>query len=258
MTGIFNKLFTRVNEPKTSVDLVEIGRNPIPGHIAIIMDGNGRWAQKRGLPRTAGHRAGMEALKKIVEACMEIGVQYLTVYAFSTENWKRPRDEVDALMGLLIEYIDKELTRLNKNGIRVRAIGGLEDLPKDAVKSIKKAEKETGANEKLNLQIALNYGGRKEMVDAVKSIADQVLAGSIPVDSINEEVISRHLYTKGIPDPDLMIRPSGELRLSNFLIWQSAYTEFVVTNVLWPDFTREELIKAIYHYQSRQRRFGGL
>lgn len=241
------------------VDLLQqIKSNPVPVHIGIIMDGNGRWAKKRGLPRTAGHRAGMASLKKAVKACTEAGVKYLTVYAFSTENWKRPQDEVNALMSLLVEYINKELIELGSNGVRVKAIGKLSDLPQLARKQVEKAEQETRTNSKLFLQIALNYGGRREITEATKEICRQVAEGKIGLENVDEELISSCLYTTGMPDPDLIIRPSGELRISNFLIWQSAYAEFVVTDILWPDFTPEDLYRSIAEYQQRHRRFGGI
>lgn len=256
------KFLPKIFRPKKSKEpedlLAQIKRLPIPVHIGIIMDGNGRWANKRGLPRTAGHRAGMESLKSTVKACIQAGVKYLTVYAFSTENWKRPKDEVDALMGLLVEYINKELNELNSNGVRVKAIGDLAKLPESAKRQVAQAEAVTAANSKLNLQIALNYGGRREITEAVREIAAQAAAGRLNPADINEELINNYLYTAGLPDPDLIIRPSGELRISNFLIWQSAYAEFVVTDILWPDFTPAHLYEAIAEYQQRHRRFGGL
>lgn len=238
--------------------LDEILAQPVPAHIGIIMDGNGRWAQKRGLPRTAGHRAGMESLKNTVKACIKAGVKYLTVYAFSTENWKRPAEEIDALMGLLVEYISKELRELGLNGVKVKAIGNLRGLPDNARKQVEKAEEATRDNNRLFLQIALNYGGRYEISEGVKEICKKVSEGELCWESVNEELIEEYLYTAGLPDPDLIIRPSGELRLSNFLIWQSAYAEFVVTDILWPDFTPGDLYRAIHEYQQRHRRFGGL
>lgn len=238
--------------------LQQIGSQPVPVHIGLIMDGNGRWAKKRGLPRTAGHRAGMASLKKAVKACTQAGVKYLTVYAFSTENWKRPQDEVDALMGLLVEYISKELIELGLNGVRVKAIGNLADLPESARKQVEKAELETAGNSRLFLQIALNYGGRREITEATMALCKQVAEGNLSWENIEEELISGHLYTAGLPDPDLIIRPSGELRISNFLIWQSAYAEFVVTDILWPDFSPDDLYRAISEYQQRHRRYGGL
>lgn len=231
---------------------------PLPRHIAIIMDGNGRWAKKRGLPRVAGHRAGTETLKEIVEESINLGIPYLTVYAFSTENWKRPREEVNALMGLLVEYIDKELDLLHENGVKIRMLGRSDQLPPEALQSIKKAIAATAENNRLNLQIALNYGGRREIIEAVNAIFEEYRAGKIKTKELTEEMFSNYLYTAGLPDPDLVIRPSGELRLSNFLLWQSAYSEFWVTNVLWPDFNVTEYHRAIRDYQQRHRRYGGL
>lgn len=257
MHSIFNKLFKKDDvEDKISID--DIKGSIIPKHIAIIMDGNGRWAKSRGLPRTAGHRAGMETFKKIVRVCGDIGVEYLTVYAFSTENWKRPKEEVSALMNLLVEYIDKDLKELKENGIKVRQIGVRDGLPQKAQERLDKAILETKENDKLKLQIALNYGGRREIVDAVKLIAGKIKEDEIDVDDINEELLSNYMYTKDIPDPDLLIRPSGEQRFSNFLLWQSAYTEFWLTKVLWPDFNKDELFKSIKSFQNRKRRYGGL
>jgi undecaprenyl diphosphate synthase len=236
----------------------EIKKLPLPRHLAIIMDGNGRWAKTKGLPRTVGHRAGAETLRTIVETCVELGLNYLTVYAFSTENWKRPAEEVNALMELLVEYIDQELHELKQNGIKIKTIGNISQLPSVAKTRVKKAEKETEHNQKLFLQIALNYGGRKEILDAVNSITNEVAAERISAGTIDVSLFEKHLYTVGVPDPDLLIRTAGELRLSNFLLWQSAYTEFWFTDVFWPDFTAQHLYQAIYDYQYRQRRFGGL
>lgn len=255
---LIKRIFGKKIQPEHRDLLSQIKSHSVPVHIGIIMDGNGRWAKKRGLPRTAGHRAGMESLKRAVKACTEAGVKYLTVYAFSTENWKRPQDEVDALMNLLVEYINKELTELGANGVRVKAIGKLSGLPESAQRQVAKAEVNTAGNSKLFLQIALNYGGRRELTEAVQEICRQAATGELNRGDINEELISNYLYTAGLPDPDLIIRPSGELRLSNFLIWQSAYAEFVVTDILWPDFTAGDLYRAIYEYQQRHRRFGGL
>ncbi|HHY06027.1 MAG TPA: isoprenyl transferase [Clostridia bacterium] len=222
------------------------------------MDGNGRWAKTKGLPRIAGHRVGAETLKTIVETCLDLELECLTVYAFSTENWKRPAKEIEALMELLVEYIDQELDELKQNGIKIKTIGNLSQLPLVAQLKVKKAEKETEQNQKLLLQIALNYGGRKEILDAVNRITQEVAAGRIAAGTINDSLFAQYLYTAGIPEPDLLIRTAGELRLSNFLLWQSAYTEFWFTDVFWPDFTAQHLYQAIYDYQYRQRRFGGL
>ncbi|MBC7325152.1 MAG: isoprenyl transferase [Moorella sp. (in: Bacteria)] len=244
-----------------SLDATETGElNPdkLPRHVAIIMDGNGRWAQQKGLPRTVGHRAGVESLRDIVKASVEWGIAILTVYAFSTENWKRPWEEVNALMNLLVEYLHRELAELKREGVEVRAIGRLEGLPPRAREELERARKETAGNKRLILNLALNYGGRAELVDACRQVARQVAAGQLRPEDIDEAVINSALYTGDLPDPDLLIRPSGEMRLSNFLLWQLAYTEFWLTEVLWPDFRREHLRQALLAYQRRERRFGGL
>lgn len=222
------------------------------------MDGNGRWASQRGLPRVMGHRAGVEALRKIIEVSLDIRLKYLTIYAFSTENWKRPTNEVKALMGLLVEYIERELVDLHQKGIKIKPIGDLTALPPKVLVKVEEAVKRTKQNQKLVLQIALNYGGRKEILNAVQKIAQQVAIREIAPTEINEALITEYLYTKGIPEPDLLIRTAGELRLSNFLLWQTAYTEFWFTDVFWPDFTPEHFYQAIKDYSQRQRRFGGL
>ncbi|MGI6226178.1 MAG: isoprenyl transferase [Peptococcales bacterium] len=243
---------------KKTIDIDDILSKPLPQHIAIIMDGNGRWATKRGLPRVVGHRAGVQTLKSIVEFCGDIHIPYLTVYAFSTENWKRPQEEVNTLMNLIVEYIEKELEELNKNGVKINPIGRLEDLPSVTLHHIKKAASITKDNNKLVLNVALNYGGRYEITQAVKNICQKVIDGEYAPSDINEMLISRYLFTSNQPDPDLMIRPSGEMRISNFLLWQLAYSELWVTNVLWPDFKPQHLINAIYDFQNRDRRFGGI
>lgn len=243
---------------KVNIEKKDILKKPLPKHIAIIMDGNGRWATKRGLPRVAGHRAGVESLKNIVEFCLEINIPYLTVYAFSTENWKRPREEVNTLMNLMVEYIQKELEILDKNGVRINPIGKLDDLPVYTLEYITNAYLQTKNNNRLVLNVALNYGGRAEIIQAVRMISENVKKGILTIDEVNENLFSQYLYTTNQPDPDLMIRPSGEMRISNFLLWQLAYTELWVTNVLWPDFKPQHLIKAIYDFQNRERRFGGL
>jgi len=218
------------------------------------MDGNGRWAAARGLPRLAGHRAGTENLRRVLRACVEFGVPYLTIYAFSTENWGRPEEEVQGLMNILGEVIERELNELHQQGVRLRHIGRLEQLSDKLRASVEHAMEITRNNNKLTLCIAWNYGGRDEIVCAVR----RMMAEGIQVDSVNEETISRHLFTAGIPDPDLIIRTSGEMRISNFLIWQAAYAEWYVTPVLWPDFDKEELRKALLSYQQRDRRYGRL
>ncbi len=230
----------------------------LPRHVAIIMDGNGRWAQEKGLPRAAGHRAGVESLRVIVEACCELGISVLTVYAFSTENWKRPKEEVGVLMNLMVEYLRKELDDLHKNGIKINPVGKIEALPLEARKALETARSKTVGNNSLLLNVALNYGGRLEIVEATRAIAGEVLKGKITVAEIDENLFENFLYTKGIPDPDLLIRPSGELRVSNFLLWQLAYTEFWITETYWPDFRKPHFYQALYDYQNRDRRFGGI
>ncbi len=235
-----------------------INSDSLPRHVAIIMDGNGRWARKRLMPRTMGHRAGMASLKKVVKACDEFKIPILTVYAFSTENWKRPENEVQFLMKLLVEFLHKELDELNENNVCINVIGDYSVLNQECQDEIRRALLATRNNQGLLFNIALNYGARAEMVEAIKKIVDKVISGEIPRDSICEATVSSFLYTGGVPDPDLLIRTAGELRLSNFLLWQLAYTELWVTERLWPDFTREDLIVAIQDYQQRDRRFGAL
>ncbi|HBS23512.1 undecaprenyl diphosphate synthase [Thalassospira sp. MBR-102] len=230
----------------------------VPRHVAIIMDGNGRWAKLRGKPRTMGHRAGVEAVRRTVEAAAEIGIEYLTLYGFSTENWKRPESEVSDLMGLLRLFIKRELATLHKNGVRIRIIGDRTRFDDDIRVLLANAEERTQGNTRLNLTIALSYGARAEIADAMRQIAQKVAAGEIQPDAIDESVVEAHLMTFGMPDPDLLIRTSGEQRISNFLLWQSAYTEFVFDDVLWPDFGREHLEKAIENFAGRERRFGAV
>jgi undecaprenyl diphosphate synthase len=225
-----------------------------PQHIAIIMDGNGRWAKKRGFPRVEGHRRGANSLKEAVKTCVEVGVKYLTVYAFSTENWKRPKEEVGFLMKLLAVTIEKEVGELDKNGVKLRFLGRISMLPENLRNKISAAEEKTRNNKKLNLSIMLSYGGRAEIVDAFKSIVKK----HVKSDTISEELIGENLYTAGIPDPDLLIRTAGEMRISNFMLWQLAYSELWVTDVLWPDFRRENLVDAIEGFGKRTRKFGGL
>jgi len=224
----------------------------IPMHVAIIMDGNGRWARARGLPRMAGHRAGVDNLRRVLEACVEFGIQYLTIYAFSTENWERPVDEVRGLMNILEEVIDRELQKLDENGVQLRHIGRLERLHPKLKEKVRHAIELTRNNQKLVLNIAWNYGGRAEIVDAIR----RIVADGISQAEVEEDLVSRYLYTADCPDPDLIIRTSGELRVSNFLIWQGAYSEWYITSTYWPDFNREELLKALCDYASRERRFG--
>jgi len=227
-----------------------------PRHIAIIMDGNGRWAEARGLPRVAGHQRGAEAVRTVVEGCQENGVRYLTLYAFSSENWKRPATEVDDLMGLLRHYLKREIVELDRNQVKLRCIGEREGLASDIKKLIDDAERHTKGNSSLTLQIAVNYGGQREILQACKRIAQTVADGDLAVDELDEEIFEGYLHTSGIPNPDLLIRTSGEKRLSNFLLWQAAYAEFVFMDTLWPDFTKETLISAIDEFHRRDRRYG--
>jgi len=227
-----------------------------PTHVAIIMDGNGRWATARGLPRFAGHQRGAEAVREVVEGCKHFGVRYLTLYAFSSENWKRPEAEVNDLMGLLRVYVKRELADLHKNDVRIRFIGKHDALPSDIQELIAGAEERTRDNTGLNLVIALNYGARNEIIDACRQLAEDVREGRLMPNEITEQTFASRLYTNGIPNPDLLIRTSGEQRLSNFLLWQSAYCELSFVDTLWPDFTQEHLAKAIADYQKRERRYG--
>jgi undecaprenyl diphosphate synthase len=236
----------------------QIDMNRIPKHIAIIMDGNGRWAKKRFLPRTAGHREGVERVSEIVEAASDLNVQCLSLYAFSTENWKRPKEEIDALMNLLILYINRELDRIHKNNIRMRVMGDISKLPKNVAEKVQMAIEKTKDNTGMVLNIGLNYGGRDEIVRAVKNILADVKKGKLKEEEINSDVFSKYLYTSELPDPDLLIRPSGELRLSNFMLYQVAYTEFWFSEIYWPDFKPKHLYEAIIDYQKRDRRFGGI
>jgi undecaprenyl diphosphate synthase len=239
-------------------DNIEIDKSKLPVHIAIIMDGNGRWAKKRNLPKNLGHREGGNTLKKIVSYCGETGIKYLTVYAFSTENWNRPKSEVDALMALLMEYLRNAERELSGKNVRIRIVGNIRGLSEEVQKEIARVEKATEKNDGICLNIAWNYGGRDEIVHVVKEIVKELDRGNIKAKDIDEKIISKSLYTVGIPDPDLLIRTSGEKRLSNFLLWQCAYTEFWYTDVLWPDIREEHIKEAILDYQKRNRRFGGV
>ena len=228
----------------------------VPRHVAIIMDGNGRWAKARRLPRIEGHRAGVESIRDTLRACNELHIPYLTLYAFSNENWQRPKDEVSFLMSLQSQYLDQELKDLNKNNIRFQVIGRIDMLPTEIQKKIERNIKETAGNTALVLTLALSYSGRLELVDAVKQIAQKVKEGKLDPKDITESVIEKNLYTAGLPDPDFLIRTSGEMRISNFLLWQMSYTEIYVTDVLWPDFRKQHFMEAIEDYQKRERRFG--
>lgn len=234
------------------------GKGNVPASVAIIMDGNGRWAKKRGLPRTMGHKEGCKTVEQIIEDAGELGIQYLTVYAFSTENWKRSEEEVSGLMQLFRYYAGRLLVRAKKNNVRIRMIGDRRRFPEDIIKSIGTLEEETKDNTGMTFVMAANYGGRDEIRRAAMRYADAVKAGSVPQDELTEDGFAAYLDTAGIPDPDLLIRTSGELRLSNFLMWQCAYSEIVVTDVLWPDFDRAELLRAIDQYNHRNRRYGGV
>ncbi|NWF50478.1 MAG: isoprenyl transferase [Ignavibacteriaceae bacterium] len=228
----------------------------IPGHIAIIMDGNGRWAKKRGLPRVAGHKRGVDTVRDIVEACAQVGVKYLTLYTFSTENWKRPLEEVSTLMRLLLKSLKDRADELDENNIKLTAIGDIQSLPSEVQKQLYSDIERTKNNKRMTLNLALSYSGRWELVEAIKEIAHLVQENKIDSQEISESLINSHLKTKDIPDPDLVIRTSGEFRVSNFLLWQIAYSEFYITDVYWPDFSRSHLYEAIRNFQKRERRFG--
>ncbi|MDQ0638004.1 undecaprenyl diphosphate synthase [Pedobacter sp. W3I1] len=234
----------------------QIDYSRLPKHIAVIMDGNGRWAKGQGKVRVFGHEQGVLSVKDIVEGCVEVGIEYLTLYAFSTENWNRPKEEVDALMQILISTINKETETLNKNNIKLNAIGNIASLPQECIDDLKEAMEKTAHNEKCTLTLALSYSAKWEILEAAKKIASAVKDNIISLDDINEDLFSSKLTTVNIPDPELMIRTSGEHRISNYLLWQMAYTEFYFTDVLWPDFRREDLFEAIVDYQKRERRFG--
>lgn len=236
----------------------ELDMTRLPRHIAIIMDGNGRWAKKRGLPRTAGHKVGSETFRTIATYCNDIGIKYLTVYAFSTENWKRPQDEVDAIMKLLEEYILEAFEKVRKDNIKLKFWGERSRLSTKLQQMMAEVEEKSRDMTGIHVNVCLNYGGRDELTLAARNIALAVKNGEISVDDINEEMISNHIYSKDVPDPELIIRPSGEIRTSNFLLWQSAYSEYYFTDVLWPDFKPHELDRAIIAYQNRSRRFGGV
>ena len=233
-----------------------LSRERLPLHIAVIMDGNGRWAKKRGLPRAMGHRAGMKSVKEVIKSCSELGIRYLTLYAFSSENWKRPKEEVETLMRFLKEYLDKELPSFIKNGIKLNFIGRLDGLPDFVRPILKKSTEDTRDCRGMTLNVALNYSGRGEIVDAAKKFASYVKAGKLGADDLDEVSFGGFLYTAGQPDPDLLIRTSGEMRISNFLLWQISYAELYVTPKLWPDFRKKDLVEAVAEYQKRERRFG--
>lgn len=253
--GIFDRLTGR--KPQATG---EIERGPVPRHIAVIMDGNGRWAKQRGLPRKAGHKVGAETFRTIATYCKDIGVQYFTVYAFSTENWKRPQDEVDALMNLFRSYLREAAETMVARGVAVRVLGDLSVLPDDIRRQIDEvhALADTLGENAATASLCINYGGRDEIKNAVRTLAQQVQAGTLSPEDITEDSISANLYTAHMPDPDLIIRPSGEIRTSNFLLWQSAYSEYYFTDVLWPDFSVQDMDAAIADFNRRSRRFGGV
>ncbi|MDO4482382.1 MAG: isoprenyl transferase [Bacillota bacterium] len=238
-------------------DTFDIDYNRLPSHVAVIMDGNGRWAAAKGIPKLSGHKAGMEALKKIVRKSGEIGLEYLTVYAFSTENWKRSDEEVGGIFQILVYYMEREIKEIHKQNVKVNILGDYSVIPAKAEKAVRDAVELTKNNTGLQFNIALNYGGRDEITRAVKRIAEEIKSGKLSVDDIDESEVSARLFTAGMPDPDLIIRTSGELRLSNFLLWQSAYSEYYFTDCLWPDFDEAQYLGAISEYQNRKRNFGG-
>ncbi len=238
--------------------LARLDRKRLPQHIAVIMDGNGRWAKKRHLPRIAGHRAGVASARMVIETCARLKIHALTLYAFSVENWRRPKAEIDFLMQLLREYLRKELPAIHKNNIRLVVIGRPEELPRAVRRDVEEAMRITADNTGMKLAVALNYGGRAELVDAVNAILAEKRTNGAASKPVDEETISRHLYTAGLPDPDLLVRTSGEMRVSNFLLWQIAYAEIYVTETLWPDFHRVSLLEALLDFQKRERRYGGL
>ncbi len=254
------KVYTLTDSPQTEPDrdaqhaLTQIGN--IPRHIAVIMDGNGRWAKDKGRMRIFGHQAGVDSVRDITEACAQLGVEYLTLYTFSTENWNRPTDEVTALMQILVQSLRKETRRLNENNIRLQAIGQIERFPEICQKELREAIALTKDNDRLQLNLALSYSGRWDITQAVKKIAKRVQNGELQPEDINDALITAELVTADIPDPDLIIRTSGEFRISNFLLWQLAYSELYITQAYWPDFRRAELYQAIQSYQKRERRFG--
>jgi undecaprenyl diphosphate synthase len=234
----------------------QIAKNPVPNHIAIIMDGNGRWAKLKGKPRVFGHKNGVTSVKQVIEGCAEIGINYLTLYAFSTENWNRPKLEVKTLMALLVSSLKKELKTLQKNNIKLNAIGNIQNLPKKAQVELSEVIKKTENNNTLTLTLALSYGSREEIVNVIKNISKKVVNNQLNIEEIDEKIINNHLYTFSLPDVDFLIRTSGEKRISNFLLWQIAYAEMYFTNTLWPDFKKKNLFDAILEYQTRERRFG--
>lgn len=250
------KILRGLNQSDEDFFLKKINRDKVPRHVAVIMDGNGRWAAKRGLPRLAGHRAGAKAVREVVEAAAKIGVKYLTLYTFSVENWKRPKQEVTGLMSLFEEVLQREIDNLAKKNVRVSVIGRLNEMPVSTQAKFQDGIAKTAGNDGLKLIIAVNYGGRTELLDAITGLLQDCEAGHISSGQVSPSLISEYLYTKDVPDPDLVIRTSGELRVSNFLLWQIAYAEFWVTDLLWPDFHRSDFYRALYDFSNRNRRFG--
>lgn len=242
----------------SAVTLTPEARASLPRHVAIIMDGNGRWAKSRGLPRIEGHRVGAESARTIIRAAGEVGIKYLTLYAFSAENWNRPKDEVDSLMKYLVHYLKTETSELNKNNVRLEVIGQIYRLPENVQEQLRKTIVTLSKNNGLTLIMALSYGGRIEIVEAVRAIAQKTKDGTLEPADINERVISEHLWTRNVPDPDVLIRTSGEMRISNFLLWQISYAELVITPTLWPDFRKPQFCQALEEYARRHRRFGGV
>lgn len=240
------------------VHLSELARENLPAHIAIIMDGNGRWAKQRHLPRVEGHRTGVESVRAVLRACGEVGIKYLTLYAFSVENWNRPKDEVDTLMKYLARYLKTEISELNKSNVRLEVIGQIYRLPEFVQEQIRKTQAALSKNTGLTLVLALSYGGRTELVEATRAMAEKAKSGKLDPAEITEQTLAQHLYTRHFPDPDLLIRTSGEMRVSNFLLWQISYAEFFVTPTLWPDFRKPQLFEALEEYARRHRRFGGV
>ncbi len=252
--SLISSIFSSVRVPTVK----ELKKNSIPEHVAIIMDGNGRWAARRKLPRFAGHKAGVEALREVVKTCVQLGIKFLTVFSFSIENWQRPKDEVNFLLNLFLESLKEELENFNKNGVRVFLVGDRKLIPHEILEAFENAEKKTANNNKLFFNIAINYGSRQEIVEAAKKIYKAAARNDINIEKLDEKTFSDYLFTKGCPDPDFLIRTSGEYRVSNFLLWQIAYCEFYFVKTLWPDFKRKNFLKAIYYYQQRNRRFGRL
>jgi undecaprenyl diphosphate synthase len=258
MNALKKKRKRSLNSSPSSSSAVELDTTKLPAHVAIIMDGNGRWAKKRLLNRINGHEKGSETVRTIVRTCRQIGISYLTLYAFSTENWQRPKTEVKALMALLKKFLQSERKEMVENNIRLRAIGQLDRLPTEVRETLDQTMAATREQTGMNLILALSYGGRAEIVRMVREVAEKIKLGIIDPQAVNEGLVSDHLYTRDIPDPDLLIRTSGEMRISNFLLWQIAYTELFVTTTLWPDFSKEELLQILKDFQARVRRFGAV